>query len=102
MRSPILSVGSIEAEGMKNVWTTNVRMPNATRKAMARTVPHSAASRQPRRRRGTVTSVTSSPGSVLVDVGEAMNGLVLRRGGAITTRLRAPFDVVVVAGRAGA
>ena len=30
IRSPIMSVGSIDAEGMKKVWTTKVRIPTAT------------------------------------------------------------------------
>ena len=41
MRSPIWSVGSIEPDGMKNIWATYVRTPRASTSATVRTTNHS-------------------------------------------------------------
>src|ERR1700677_4418680 len=38
MRSPICRVGSIEPDGMKNVWTTKARRRTATRTAITTTI----------------------------------------------------------------
>src|SRR5579863_9203928 len=92
MRSPTLSVGSIDAEGMKKVWTTKVRMPNATASATSSTAPHSSTRRHPRRRRTTVTSRTTveDASGAVVAVGAAVNGLLACRGAATNT-LPDPF-----------
>ena len=41
-----MSVGSIDAEGMKKVWTTKVRIPTATRIATTSTTAHSTSHRR--------------------------------------------------------